>query len=135
MASAFFEHEYPHSEFCVLPILKAPIANPQTTTCSPVIAYTITVVAELVRFAALMPHAYEMMVTRFIMNVTTDIPSSMKVGQRVAGVIHGCTLPEMTLFLVRKYFASAKERMPIIIALRMSDRKREMKRRIRMRFL
>ncbi len=54
-----------------------------------------------------MPHAYEMMVIRFIMNVTTEIASSMNDGQSVAGVIHGCTLPAMILFFVRKYFASA----------------------------
>jgi len=44
---------------------------------------------------------------RFMKKVTAAIPSSINDGQSVAGVIHGCKLPGIILFFVRKYLASA----------------------------
>lgn len=86
-------------------------------------------------FAASTPHMYAQTLIRFMKKVNTAIPSSMNVGQSVAGVTHGCTFPAMILFLVRKYRASVKERMPIMPALITSERDRVTNRRIRIRFL
>jgi hypothetical protein len=86
-------------------------------------------------FATSKPHMYVQTLIRFMKKVTTAIPSSMNVGQSVAGVTHGCTFPAMIMFFVRKYLASVYERSPIVPALITSERDRVTNRRIRIRFL
>lgn len=40
------------------------------------------------------------------------IARSMNVGHNIVGVAQGCWMPAMILFLVRKYLAREKERVP-----------------------
>ena len=86
-------------------------------------------------FAAPTPQQYAKSVIRFMKKVTVAMPRSMAVGQIVVGVTQGCRFPSITWLRVRKYFARANERVPIMTALRMRDKVRVKNRRIRMRFL
>jgi hypothetical protein len=112
-----------------------PAATAQAAKCINRKIYPSTLVTELALFAAPTPQQYAKIVIRFMKKVTVAMARSMIVGQIVVGVTQGCTPPSITWLRVRKYFARAYERVPIIMALRIREAEREKNRRIRMRFL